>query len=237
MYKNLILRCELLIATAILFVILTGFAMIFYPGGSIYDRDLIHYNFFQNFFSDLGATVTPSGKINNISNILFFSALGGLGLMLILFSKIWRAMDTDIHKMRTVGYFSNFCLILCGVCFIGVAFTPWNKYFDNHVLFVKSAFVLLLVWTILLIILQARNPKIRKLLISNVIYVMVLGWYVFILFYGPKFGTVDGLEFQAVTQKIIVYLTVFNLAFQAAGIQRFLKLADFRRNGLKNFYV
>ncbi|MEO8666500.1 MAG: hypothetical protein ABI462_13495 [Ignavibacteria bacterium] len=237
MHKNLIRRCKLLLAAVFGFIVLTGIAMIAYPGGSLHDRVTIHYNFFENFFSDLGATMTPSGKKNTISNILFITALGGLGLVMIYFSKIWRGMDTDIHKLSAVGYLSKLCLILSGASFIGVAFTPWNAYFNYHVLFVKSAFVFLLAWTILMIILQAGNIKIRKLLTANIIYVFILGWYVYYLFYGPKFGTDQDLEFQAGAEKAIVYITFINMAFQAAGIQRFLRTADFRKGGSKNFYV
>ncbi len=211
--------------------------MVAYPGGSNYDKTLIHYNFSQNFFSDLGSTITPSGRNNTISNILFISALGGLGLVLIYFSKIWRAMDTDVHKMNVIGYISKICLILTGISFIGIAFTPWNKYYTNHVLFEKTAFAFLLAWTLLIIILQFQNLKIRKLLIANIIYFIVLGGYVYILFWGPKFGSDDGFEFQAVVEKVIIYLTVINIAFQGAGIQRFLRTADFRKGGAKNFYV
>ncbi|MCB0727716.1 MAG: hypothetical protein KDD00_09645, partial [Ignavibacteriae bacterium] len=79
MYKSLVRKCKILIVISILFIILTGLAMIAYPGGSLFDKASIHYNFSENFFSDLGATVTVSGKRNTISNILFISALGSLG--------------------------------------------------------------------------------------------------------------------------------------------------------------
>lgn len=237
MYKGLIRRCKLLIFTSIAFIILTGLAMISYPGGSIYDKTAIHYNFSENFFSDLGATETISGKQNTVSNILFISALGSIGIVLIYFSGIWRAMDTDIHKLEYIGYLSKIFLVISGISFIGIAFTPWNKYFKYHVIFVKFAFGFLLLWTTLIIILQVRNVKIRNLLICNLIYVLILALYVYILFYGPKFGTEEGLEFQAVSQKIIVYTSIVNLTIQAIGIQRFLRTADFRKGGTKNFYM
>jgi len=237
MHKSLIRKCKLVILAAVLFIIFTGLAMIAYPGGSLYDRAAIHYNFYENFFSDLGATVTYSGKQNTLSHILFISALGSVGLALIYFSKIWRGVNTDSHKMFAAGIISKIFLIISGASFIGVAFTPWNLYFEKHVFFVKLAFGSLLGWTIMMIILEARNHKLRSLMIVNIIYVLMLGYYVYILFYGPKFGTLEGLEFQAVAQKIIVYATVINLAIQAWGIQSFMKRADFRKTGRQNFYV
>ena len=104
MYKSLVRKCKILIATSILFFILTGIAMIAYPGGSLIDKASIHYNFFDNFFSDLGSTVTASGKKNTISNILFISALGSLGIALIYFSNIWRALAVDIHNFSIYGF-------------------------------------------------------------------------------------------------------------------------------------
>lgn len=237
MYKSLIRRCKLLILTSVLFILLTGIAMFAYPGGTKLDINAVHYNFCKNFFSDLGATETISGKHNTVSNILFISALGSIGIVLIYFSGIWRAIDTDVHKSKFIGYLSEIFLVICGISFIGIGFTSWNKYFEFHIIFNKLAFGFLLLWTLIIIILQSRNIKIRKLLVINLFYLLLLVFYVFILLFYPKFGAEEGQEFQAVSQKIIFYVTVINFILQAAGIQRFLKTADFRRGGAKNFYL
>jgi len=211
--------------------------MLAFPGGSVNDRASVHYNFFENSLSDLGATMTVSGKQNTVSNILFITAFGSLGIILIYFSKIWRAMDTDIHKLSAVGYISKICLVISGLSFIGIAFSPLNKFYENHILLLKSAFCFLLAWTLLMIILQSGNLKIRKLLIFNVIYALLLGYYDYLLFYGPEIEADGSIEFYAVSQKIIFFVTMTNLAIQAAGINRFLRIADFRKSGAKNFYV
>lgn len=237
MYKSLVRKCKILIITSILFIILTGIAMIVYPGGSLIDKATIHYNFFENFFSDLGATVTPSGKKNSISNILFISAFGSLGVAMIYFSNIWRAISVDIHKMSLFGYLSKISMIVSGICFTGMAFTPWNVYLEYHTILLKLAFGFLLSWTMLMIILESINPKIRHLMISNIIYMLFLIYYLYELFTGSKLGTPDDLVFQAAFQKLIVYFTVVNFIVQAKGIMHFLRIADFRRGGKKNFYV
>ena len=128
-------------------------------------------------------------------------------------------------------------MIISGVCLIGMAFTPWNAFFEYHVIFVKLAFGFLLSWTILFIILESVNPKIRHLMITNIVYCAILIWYVYTLLNGPKFGTLEDLEYQAVAQKLIIYISVLNFAVQAKGIMHFLRIADFRRGGKKNFYV
>jgi hypothetical membrane protein len=67
-------------ATCILFFLMSGVAMLLYPGGTYVDPITHGYSFFANFFSDLGATRTPSGAANTLSMILFTSALTIVGI-------------------------------------------------------------------------------------------------------------------------------------------------------------
>ena len=46
----------------IIFVGLNILAMLLYPGGNINNPDQIGYSFIYNFFSDLGMTISHSGK-------------------------------------------------------------------------------------------------------------------------------------------------------------------------------
>jgi hypothetical protein len=55
-------RAAMLIYASVQFLLLTAIAMLVYPGGAVYEPDASRYLFFRNFFSDLGATVTPSGR-------------------------------------------------------------------------------------------------------------------------------------------------------------------------------
>lgn len=223
--------------TSVIFVILTGLSMFFYPGGTKFDRTAMHYNFLYNFFSDLGATTTYSGKLNTISNILFTTALGGTGIVLIYFSKIWRAVSTDSHEFRLIGFLSKFFLIVCGISFVGIAFTPWNKFFDYHNIFMKIAFSCMFGWSILITILELRNPKMHRVAVANIFYNIILMIYLYMLFFIYDFGMEEGIEFQAVAQKIIIYFSVVILFIQALSIKNFLRSADFRKSGIKNFYV
>ena len=233
----LLRRTKLVMITSLFFVILTGLAMVAYPGGSKIDRMSVHYDIYHNYFSDLGITMTYSGRQNTLSNILFITALGSMGIVLVYFSRIWRAIDVDIHEYKFLGFLSKVFLVICGCCFIGLAFTPWNKYFDYHVLYFKTAFCFLLAWTIVIIILQFRNHKMHGLVSVNIIYGLLLMSYVYFLFNGPRFGTEEDIELQAVAQKIIIYASMINFFIQSFGIKRFLRSADFRKNGMKNFYV
>ena len=44
-----------------LFVLLTIAAMFTYPGGTFTDETTVGYDFFRNFFSDLGRVTAPNG--------------------------------------------------------------------------------------------------------------------------------------------------------------------------------
>ena len=58
------------------FIILNIVSMIFYPGGTIIDKDTEGYLFFYNFLSNLGEITARNGKNNFISSILFNSSQG-----------------------------------------------------------------------------------------------------------------------------------------------------------------
>jgi hypothetical protein len=61
-------RAVVLIYASVQFLLLTAIAMLVYPGGAVYEPDASRYLFFRNFFSDLGATITPSGRPNLASH-------------------------------------------------------------------------------------------------------------------------------------------------------------------------
>lgn len=67
-----------------LFVLLTVIAMFTYPGGTFTDETTVGYDFFRNFFSDLGLVTALNGQPNTISLILFFLALSIVGIGIVL---------------------------------------------------------------------------------------------------------------------------------------------------------
>lgn len=209
-----------MLAASALFVVLSVAAMLAYPGGALYDHGSHGYLFFQNFFSDLGATKTYAGHSNTTSHVLFIIALVGVGLATIAFSTTWRVIADRRGVGRGFGGVAQAAAIVSGLGFIGVAITPWDRVLDAHNAFVKLAFGVLLVFILCLLSLQLRNGWPTAFVAANVAYVIVLAVYVLILFVGPGFGTRSGLEFQVAAQKIIVYGSILNIAVQAAGIRR-----------------
>lgn len=207
-------------AAAAAFVGLTAVAMAAYPGGAKYDHRAGGYLFFQNFFSDLGATRTYSGRSNTTSHVLFGIALVGLGLALIAFSTTWRTIHARAGQGRGFGSIAQVAGVVSGIGFVGVAVTPWDRVLDAHNAFVQLGFGVLLVFMLSILALQARNGWPWPYVASNVVYLFVLGIYVVVLFAGPGLDTKSGLEFQVAAQKVIVYTSIANVAVQALGIRR-----------------
>ncbi len=213
-------RAEILIVAAVLFAVLTVAAMLAYPGGAKYDPASTGYLFFQNFFSDLGATKTYTGHSNTTSHVLFSVAAIGVGVVMILFSTTWRTVAARRGEGRAFGVIAQVAAIVSGVGFIGVAVTPWDRVLDAHNAFVQLAFGILLVYVLCLLALQLRNAWPPVYVAVNVLYLITLALYVLVLFAGPGLDTKSGLEFQVAAQKIIVFGSIVNLAVQAVGIRR-----------------
>jgi hypothetical membrane protein len=213
-------RAELLLAAAVLFLVLTTAAMVAYPGGARYAPHSDGYRFFENFFSDLGATKTYSGRSNTVAHVFFLVALTCVGLAMIGFATTWRTVADRRGEGRRFGDVAQVAGIVSGIGFVGVAVTPWDRVLDAHNLFVQVAFGILLVFIVCLLALQVRNAWPSGYVGLNVVYLIVLALYVLVLFAGPGLDTKSGLEFQVAAQKLIVYSSIGNLAAQAAGIRR-----------------
>ena len=145
-------RASLLIYSSVQFLLLAAIAMLVYPGGAVYELAAGRYLFFRNFFSDLGATSTPSGRPNLASHILFVIALGTVGIALILASSNWRVIAARRRIAQAAGWASQAFEIIAGLGFIGIAVTPWNLVLDAHNGFVRAAFSFLLAYGLSLLI-------------------------------------------------------------------------------------
>ena len=224
-------RALVLIYASIQFLVLTAVAMLVYPGGAVYELDANRYLFLRNFFSDLGATVTPSGHPNLISHILLVIALGCVGLALVLASSNWKVIVGRRQSAQAVGLASQVLEIIAGLGFIGIAATPWNLVLDAHNGFVRAAFGFLLAYDVCLLVIQLRNRWPPAYTAANAAYLLLLFAYVGILFFGPGLDAKSGLEFQVAAQKIIVYASVINLGLQAVSIRREVKLSSAELRG------
>jgi hypothetical protein len=209
---------RLLLFASAQFVVLTFAAMKAFPGGAIYDPGAQQYLFLQNFFSDLGGTLNSRGQSNFLSMVLFVVALLLVGISLIVAAPAWRRAIVRREKTKLLGHAAQFFAGLSGICYAGIAVTPWNLVLDTHMLFVQGAFTLLLAFVICLTAMQVQNGWPVRYVVSNAVYIAILTAYVFVLFRGPNLMTLRGLMFQVIAQKIIVYVSILNLAYQCFGV-------------------
>lgn len=211
------LAAQLFLWTTFQFVILTLLAMVAYPGGHAHDPEMSHYSFTYNYFSDLGSTKTFAGKENLLSQMLFVVALGGAGVGMISFAFTTKIYIQGFEK-RMLSNIATLMLGLSGGCFVATAALPLDLYLSEHIFFMKTAFSLLLLYTVAIWSLQVQSGWPRPYVWANMIYMLSLVAYVYILFRGPSYETVAGLQFQVVSQKVIAYLSILNLGYQALGI-------------------
>ena len=212
---------QLVLVTSGLFVLFTAVGMLIYPGGSVHNPHQSGYAFFNNFFSDLGITRAHNGQSNWPAAILFFVALNGAGVGLILFFVAFRQFFGRTRLGWWLSLLGSAVGIVAGICFVGIAFTPANLHRPAHIMFVLYAFQSLLLASLLYgtaILYERSYPAPLGLVFG--LFILVLGGYVYLLRAGPGLGTPAGAMIQAVGQKIVVYAAVITIMIQAWGAQR-----------------
>lgn len=221
---------DLVAATCALFIVLTTVAMFVYPGGTFPVARTHGYQFFINYFSDLGQTHTQSGVSNYPSMLLFTSAVVIVGLALatffVAFSTFFATKVPGPTALRLNRAATKFGLA-SAACFIGLAVIPENVFAAGHFLCVQGAFNSLLVAIVLEIAALRKTPDVFSswLLIVYATFVVVLFGYVLLLLFGPSSKTLIGDEINAVGQKIIVYAAVATIFAQALLVRAHLPRA------------
>lgn len=203
------------------FVLLTALAMTFYPGGTLTDPATVGYLFFRNFFSDLGVTVAYSGEPNWVSAVLFITALTLAGLGVTLFFVAMPALFTRSRLTTFLAWSSALAGVVCGLSYVGIAWTPANLAMGAHVNFVYSAFISFLVAVIFYtaaIFLQPHYPN--RYAAAFIIFAALLAGYIWLLFNGPSAASANGIVIQATGQKLIVYSAILSMTVQGIGARR-----------------
>lgn len=203
------------------FVILTVLGMLLYPGGTVTAPDSPGYDFFRNFFSDLGMLHAHNGAPNVASAALFFVALSVSGLALVLYfltaPPLFRA-DRRAYRLALAGSLAG---VLTGLGFIGVALAPADTALTLHVqavLLAFRAFPLVAICYAAAIVLTPGYP--RRYAAAFGVFALLLIAYLWLLTAGPEAGSPTGLILQAAGQKVIVYATILCMAYQGIGALR-----------------
>ena len=201
----------------LLFVILNFISMVVYPGGTIIEPDTKGYSFFYNFLSNLGEWVAKNGEDNVVSAYLFNSSMLILaisyGLFYFMFLKIqFRISDNNIIKTLLMV-----TILLSLISFVLVAVFPSESpTFNLHIFFVKAAFRLLFVHSLIqvynLFDSQVFGNKIRT--VSSV-FSFVLFLFILVMEFGPSpFENNRSLFIQVTSQKLIVFSIIVYFYFQ-----------------------
>ncbi|MGC6469642.1 MAG: hypothetical protein ACON4E_00030 [Flavobacteriales bacterium] len=204
-----------------LFLVFTTVAMIMYPGGTIHDSNTVGYQFFYNFFSNLGEWTARNGEPNKISAYLFNSALMILALSYFVFyyqflKILSKNLDNSILRISLIS-----TIVISMVSFVLVAvFSGEAETHELHVLFVKIAFRVLLLHAVLQVIsmfkIKTINSSVKWV---TLFFTLILVGFILVMDFGPNaWDGNQALFIQVTAQKVIVYsiLTYFFFQLNAA---------------------
>jgi len=199
-----------------LFALLTVLAMFTYPGGLFSGEITDHYDFFRNFFSDLGRTTVEGGRVNTVSAILFFLALSIAGVGLVFFFIAFREFFKGNGTGNLWSLLGTIIGVASGLCFVGIACAPYDLVFDIHYQLVFWAFRTFLISVSIyafVIFRQTQYP--RRYGWIFITFAVFLAAYLMLLEFGPEATTRSGLIIQATGQKIIVYVSILSVMAQS----------------------
>ena len=201
----------------LLFVLLSGTAMVFYPGGTLHDNNTIGYQFFYNYFSNLGEWTARNGEPNSLSAYLFNSAL--IILAVSYFTFYYNFLKKLSLKLN--NKFFSFSLIITVVIsmlsFVFVAvFSGEPSTHDLHVFFVKLAFRTMFVHCVFQVLAMFRINEISMVVrFISIFFSLALLGYILIMDFGPKAGESNqALFIQVIAQKVVVGSILIYYFFQ-----------------------
>ncbi len=211
------------IYTLLQFLLFTAIAMILYPGGTKSDHNTTGYDFLNNFFSDLGRTLTFNGEEKKASFYLFTSALISTGISTIAFFLLF----PTLFKIKQISYKFSYGAaaggVITGFAYIGIALTPWDILLQPHLFFVRLSFMSFLFITAFSVAAIFTNPLYPKIYGSVfIVFGIILTGYLYILFFGPNLDSAEGVYIQATAQKIVVYSEIVCLLVQSFGAYRII---------------
>ncbi|MBD3192602.1 MAG: hypothetical protein GF308_18320 [Candidatus Heimdallarchaeota archaeon] len=218
------------------FIILTTIAILVYPGGSVKNPSASKYQFFYNFFSDLGLVQAINGENNLASRILFTIALTVVGFTLIFY---FLGMPSFFRSEKITKWLSIIASIngsISAIAYIGIGFTPADVYIDWHMIFVYFGFTSLLLTTILytiVIFLSKDFPNFYGWI--YLIFSIAQFLYLIILYAGGLlFSSAINSLIQVIGQKVIVYVEIICFAIQSYGGWQVIKRKGKKTKTQKN---
>ena len=206
-----------------IFVSFNTIAMLLYPGGTYLDSSTEGYQFFHNFFSNLGEWTARNGKTNTVSATLFNSSL-------VIFALSYFSFFISFLKLEVKYIESKFFQFLL-VASISVAITSFifisvfsaeetSKFW--HLVFVKIAFRTLFIHAVLQTYIVVKIPKFDRFIsLATIGFTALLFLFLLVMDFGPKaLESQEGLFIQVTAQKAIVVGIMIYFFFQIRSALR-----------------
>lgn len=208
----------LMMLSSILWFILTFVAMMFYSGGTYVNPNSPGYDFFSNYNSDLGRTIAHSGRPNTISYVFFTINHIIFSVSLILFFVAIYNFFKEKSKEKWLALAGTIGGVFTGINFFLIVFFPSDLYSELHSLFNSIGFLTLVFVVIFLAVAIYFNDDYpNRYSFVNLIYVVIVGLYLVILFTGPSRETAEGLRVQVTCQKLVLFAGIINILYQGNG--------------------
>jgi hypothetical protein len=209
------------IAGVILFLILSTINMIIYPGSfhvnyHVFPYD--HYSFIYNNLSDMGMFYTFTGEPNFTSAALFTITLTLTGISFFIFVRYFPLIFNPASKSYKLARLGSILGIISSIAFIGVGWTPWDKFIVPHMLFVSTAFLFSILFNIFFAIAILRNKLYPNwFAIPLLSYALIIIGYILALALGPSYITLSGRVVESLGQKIVIYAQMIFIIINAIG--------------------
>ena len=203
----------------ILFLIFNFTAILLYPGGTYQNPELEIYRFTQNYFSDLGRTLTMDQTQNFFSSFIFNNSLILIGILFALFYFFLPNLFNENKSAHLYSKIASVIAITSGVAFAGVGLTPSDLYLDGHMFFVRWAFRSFLIAAVIFIFAIYKAPEWQnKYAMIYIGFAFVLLGYNLIMDFGPSGKeSMQGLIIQVVAQKIIAMAFIITVYLKSTG--------------------
>ena len=200
-----------------IFIIFNTVAMFLYPGGTYLDSTSEGYNFFYNFFSNLGEWTARNGEVNTISATLFNSSLVIFALSYFSFFISFLKLEVKYIKSNWLRLFlvASISVSILSFIFISVFSAEETSKFW-HLVFVKIAFRTLFIHAILQTYVVIKIPKFDQFIsFTSLGFTILLFLFLMIMDFGPKaLESQEGLFIQVIAQKVIVIAIMIYFFFQ-----------------------
>ncbi len=120
------------------FLVLVAAAMARFGGGTVFDPSAEGYSFWNNSLSDLGRTISPSGRSSETSAALYHTALFGL---ICSFVPMFLALPALMPNCPRTGRLARGAGLVSLAGMVGVAVTPTDVYPLAHMVTIGLAAV------------------------------------------------------------------------------------------------